>query len=48
MKVSSKADQYREGGRASLVTARTDTPTCAVSMMQHYFAMKHESQDKVF
>ena len=35
--VSSKTDQYREG--ASLVIARTGTPTCPVSMMQKYFCM---------
>ena len=35
--VSSKTDQYREG--ASLVIARTGTPTCPVSMMQKYCCM---------
>ena len=37
--VSCKADQYREG--ASLITARTGSPTCPVSMMQRYFNMSH-------
>ena len=46
--VSSKTDQFREG--ASLVIARTGTPTCPVSMMQKYFNMAGLSHtaDKLF
>ena len=46
--VSSKTDQYREG--ASLVIARTGTPTCPVDMMQKYFSMAglSHTSDKLF
>ena len=46
--VSSKTDQFREG--ASLVIARTGTPTCPVSMMQKYFKMAGlcHTADKLF
>ena len=46
--VSSITDQYREG--ASLVIARTGTPTCPVSMMQKYFSMAglSHTSDKLF
>ena len=46
--VSSKTDQFREG--ASLVIARTGTPTCPVSMMQKYFKIAGlcHTADKLF
>ena len=46
---SSKTDQYREG--ASVLVARTGSPTCPVAMLERYFALaglSHASQLRLF